>query len=75
VNGRQRGVLELLAASGPHGRVDSLLLARFTVELLELVRDGLATAWPATVKTRGQRVHIVRISITDEGRRVLDRAN
>jgi hypothetical protein len=73
MNCKQRLVLELLAASGPRGRVDSMFLARFTLELLDLVRNGFATAWPASVRARGQKSHIARISITDEGRRVLER--
>jgi hypothetical protein len=74
MNLKQRRVLELLAASGPRGRADSVFLAKFTVELLDLVRNGLVTAWPASVKAKGQRSDIARISITDEGRRMLERA-
>jgi hypothetical protein len=41
---RRRSALKILADAGQHGLTDPLFLARFTPELLGLVRDGLATA-------------------------------
>lgn len=74
MNRKQRRVLELLAASGARGRADSLFVAKFTVELLDLVHDGLATVWPKSIKAKGQTIDFVRIRITDEGLRALDQA-
>jgi hypothetical protein len=65
---RKRRVLEMLAASGPCGRTDPRFLAGFSVELLDLVHDGLATVWP------GRVIDAVCVRITDEGRSALDRA-
>lgn len=67
MNRRKRRALEMLATSGPDGRTDPLFVAGFTVELLDLVRDGLATARP------GRADDVVCVRITDEGRSALDR--
>jgi len=50
------------------------MLARgFTSEILaSLVRDGLATARPETVKTGGLTKEVVRLRITDAGLRALE---
>jgi len=69
---RKRRALELLAVSEPEGRVDSLFVARFTGELLDLVRDGLATARLETHGPARLKVEIVRIRITDAGRRAIE---
>jgi hypothetical protein len=69
---RKRRALELLAVSEPNGRVDSLFVARFTGELLDLVRDGLATARREPLGSGRLKVEVVRIRITDAGRRAID---
>jgi len=73
MNRRKRCALELLAASGTRGRIDSFFLARFTLELLDLVRDGLATAWPENRRAGNGRIETARFRITDAGRRALER--
>jgi hypothetical protein len=65
---RKRRALELLADAGRRGCVDPLFLARFTPELLDLVRDGLATAKSETVRRRGRTVVVARVRIADAGR-------
>ena len=69
---RKRRALELLAASGPRGRADSLFLARFTPELLDLVGEGLATARPESLGLGRLKFEAVRIRITDAGRDALE---
>jgi hypothetical protein len=60
--------LRLLAGS-PLGVTEAIMLAHgFTNELLDaLVRDGLATATPETVRP----IEVVRVQITDAGRLAL----
>jgi hypothetical protein len=58
-------VLELLAKA-PRGRASPMFLAQFTAELLDLVRNGLATVWPETVRARGRTAEVAR---TGYGRR------
>jgi len=69
---RKRRALKLLAASGPRGRADSLFLARFTPELLDLVGEGLATARPESLGLGRLKFEAVRIRITDAGRDALE---
>jgi hypothetical protein len=63
---RRRSALKILADAGQHGLTDPLFLARFTPELLGLVRDGLATA--KRTRKRGQMVEVARVRITNAGR-------
>jgi hypothetical protein len=65
---RRRRALEMLADAGQRGLTDPLVLERFTPELLELVRDGLATSKRDTMTKRGRRVEVDRVRITDTGR-------
>jgi hypothetical protein len=65
---RKRRALEMLADAGQRGRTDPPFLARFTPELLDLVRDGLATAEHETMRTRGRAVEVARVRFTDTGR-------
>jgi hypothetical protein len=69
----QRSALELLAAAGARGCTESIMLAHsFEIELLDgLVRDGLATAEPDRVRAGGRSIEVVRVLITDAGRRAL----
>jgi hypothetical protein len=68
---RKRRALKMLADAGQRGNADPFFIARFTPELLELVRDGLVRAERDTMIGRGQTVEAVRIMITDAGRRML----
>jgi hypothetical protein len=68
----QREALRMLAGS-PRGSTESIMLAHgFAIGVLwDLVRDGLATAEPRTVRS-GRRIIQVRwMTITDAGRRAL----
>jgi hypothetical protein len=60
-------------AGCPDGCVETLLLVNgFTVELLvELVRDGLATATAERIVAGGETTEIARVRITEAGRRTL----
>ena len=64
--------LRLLAGS-PHGCTEAIMLAHgFTAELLvDLVRDGLATATPGTVHAGGRPIKVTWLTITDLGRQAL----
>jgi len=58
----RRGALGILA-DAPHGLTESVMLAHgFTSEILaSLVRDGLATARPETVKAGGRAIEVIRV--------------
>ncbi len=69
----QRRALKLLAGS-PHGATEALLLAKGfeTKMLVGLVHEGLATALVGEpVRDGGKTVEVVRIRITEPGRRAL----
>ncbi len=70
---KARHALELLAVD-PRGLAESLLLTYgFTTRMLaQLVLAGLATAQRQTVKVGGERTEIVRIRITEAGRRAIE---
>jgi hypothetical protein len=69
-----RHALSLLAGSS-HGCTEAILLAHgFTIEsLIALVRGGLATATPEIVHVGSRPIEVVRVGITDAGRRAFDR--
>jgi len=69
---RRRRVLEMLAETGQRGSTDPIFQARFTSELLDLVRDGLVTAERATVRNRGRTVDVARVKITDSGQMAIE---
>jgi hypothetical protein len=71
---KARSALELLTVD-PHGLAEPLLLTYgFRRKMLAgLVRTGLATAQHQTVKVRGQAAKVIRIRITDAGRRAIGR--
>jgi hypothetical protein len=71
-NYRRHLVLRKLAAAGGHGRRDTAFVARYTPELLELVREGLATAKREIGRTRGRLFEVTCVRITDEGCRAVD---
>jgi hypothetical protein len=62
-------------AGCPDGCAEGLLLANgFTVDLLvELVRDGLASATPERMVSGSETIEVARVRITEAGRRVLSR--
>jgi hypothetical protein len=68
----QRRALRRLAGS-PHGCTKAIMSAHgLRIELLAgLVLDGLATATPETVYPRRRPIRVVRMMITDAGRRAL----
>jgi hypothetical protein len=72
LSGEQRRALDMLAGS-PHGCTEGKLRAHgFTVRLLAgIVRAGLAIARPEIVKAGGRTLSMLRLTITDAGRRAL----
>jgi len=62
----------MLAEAGQRGSTDPIFQARFTSELLDLVRDGLITTERATMKSRGRTVEVARVKITDSGRMAIE---
>jgi hypothetical protein len=72
VSGKQRRALEILAGT-PHGCTEEILRVHgFTVRLLaRIVRAGFATANPEIVKAGGRTLSMLRLTITDAGRRAL----
>ncbi len=68
----RRRALELLA-SCRDGCAEAIMLAHgFTVaQLVELVRDGLATATAERVVAGNRTIEIARVRITEAGRRAL----
>lgn len=70
----QRRALELLA-SDPHGATDGLLVLvhRLQIKMLAgLVHEGLATAIVGEgVEADGKTIEVVRLAITDAGRRAI----
>lgn len=74
VSMEQRQVLGMLADS-PHGATEDLLaLAHgFNGDMIAgLVRTGFAAAQRETIEAGGKSVEVVRISITEAGRQVLE---
>jgi hypothetical protein len=69
---RRRRALEMLADAGQRGCTDSSFFARFTPELLDLVRDGLATAERQIMRNRGRTVEVALVRITDAGRMAIE---
>jgi hypothetical protein len=68
----QRRALALLAGS-PRGTPEGLMLAHgFSIEMVaELVRAGLATAEPESVRSGGKVIEVTRVRITGAGRDAL----
>ncbi len=69
VSPRQRLVLEKLANAGKQGHADSAFVARFLPELLNLVREQLATV---EREISDQPFEFARVRITDKGRQTLE---
>jgi hypothetical protein len=72
LSGERRRALEILAGS-PDGCTASLMMAhKFFPELLaDLVRMGLAVSKPATVRAGGGPIEVVRLQITEAGRKAI----
>jgi hypothetical protein len=72
MRGERHRALRLLAAA-PNGATEAIMLAHgFTNELLvDLVKNGLATATPETVHAAKRPIEVVRVQITDSGRLAL----
>jgi hypothetical protein len=72
----QRQALEMLAGSPLGVTEDLLVLAHgFNSDMIAgLVRTGLATARRESIKAGGNSVEIVRIRITDAGRKAIEDA-
>jgi hypothetical protein len=70
----RRRALKLLAAS-PDGCTEAILLAHgFTGDMLaELARAGLTTAKAERVVAAGRAIEVIRVRITDAGRRIAGR--
>jgi hypothetical protein len=70
----QREALRMLAGS-PNGNTESIMLAHgFAIGMLrDLVRNGLATAERRKVRTGQRLIGVKWLTITDAGRRALDR--
>jgi hypothetical protein len=68
----RRRALRVLAAS-PDGCTEALMLAHgFKLDLLiDMVRDGLATAHNDHMRAGGREIEVTRVRITDAGRRAL----
>ena len=64
--------LELLTAASPSCPEPLLLAHGFKTEMLaDLVRRGLATAHSELANASGRSARVVRVKITDAGRRAL----
>jgi hypothetical protein len=72
ISAEQRRALRLLAGS-PLGCTEAILLAHgFKTELLALlVRDGLATTQPGTMRAGRRQIKVLWVMITDAGQRAL----
>jgi len=74
LSAEQRQALALLAGI-PHGVSEDLLVFAHGFDgdmIAGLVRTGLATARRDTVNEDGRTIEIVRITITDAGRRAIE---
>jgi hypothetical protein len=73
LNTDRRRALEMLAAAGWRGCTGATLLARGLAHetLASVVHDGLATVQSESVTAGG--LDVIRVRITDNGRRALER--
>ena len=70
---KARDALELLAAASPSCPELLLWAHGFKIEMLaDLVREGLATAQPEAVNAGGRQIEVVRVRITNAGRKALE---
>jgi hypothetical protein len=70
----QRRALAILADSGLNGStIDGMLAGGFKlVTIARLVRNGLATAAPQRMRAGGKAIEVMRVHITEAGRRAID---
>jgi hypothetical protein len=66
-----RQVLRLLA-NVPHGRAELKLIARFSIEIFELIAAGLVEVRAETMRESGQTIETVSVRITAAGRKALE---
>jgi len=74
LNPMRRRALELFA-SRPNGLTKKLLVRAHTFDtdmIAGLVRTGLATAERESVNARGKTIEVIRVRITDAGRRAIE---
>jgi hypothetical protein len=69
----RRGALGILA-DAPRGLTEGFMLAQgFTPQTIaSLVRDGLATMRPESMKEGGRTIEVIRVKITDAGLQALE---
>jgi hypothetical protein len=69
----RRHALELLADCPQEGCTEAVMLAHgFTVgQMVELVREGLATATPQRIRAGGKTMEVATLQITKAGRGML----
>ena len=74
MNPEQRRALELLAQSPRRGCTEDMMMVahKFEIDVLaKLIGNGLAIATTESVRTGGRMVDVVRLQITEDGRRAL----
>ena len=70
----QHRALELLANAGPHGVPEGLMIDAHgfkTNTIAGLVRAGFVGIKPEAINAGDQRITVVRVRITDSGRKAL----
>ena len=74
ISTEQRRALEMLADAESRGStIEMLIEDGFPAEMLaDLVRNGLASMQGDTVKVGGRAIEIIRVQITDAGRRAIE---
>jgi len=71
-----RRALEMLATSESSGATEAIMLAHgfLAAQLAGMARDGLVTEAISTTRAGTRRLHVRRLSITEDGRRALAEA-
>ena len=74
ISAQQRRALEMLADAESHGStIEMLIEDGVPAEMVaDLVRNGLASMQGDTVKVGGRAIEIIRVQITDAGRRAIE---
>jgi hypothetical protein len=70
----QRRALAVIASAGPRGATETLLVDVYSfglAELAQLVHADFATLSQQTMRGGGRTITVVRLRITDAGRRTL----
>jgi hypothetical protein len=72
LSAEQRRALAMLAGTALRGATEAIMTAHFGVELLAgLVREGWASVDVQSARAGGKAIKVVRMRITDAGRRAL----